>query len=100
MKITIDELIKDFYRLADEEGYFSCLCEHEIINEEDERNYYENILEITEKYIPNYKNFMGSQFFCEETTYEEKGQMLSSLCMENFREIFNGLVIKNGEKVC
>lgn len=99
MKITIDELIKDFYRLADEEGYFSCLCEHMNIIEEDEREYYENILEITEKYIPNYKDFMGSQFFEEDTSYEQKGQMLSSLCMENFREIFHGLIIKNGEKV-
>lgn len=99
MKITIDELVKDFYKLGDEEGYFSCLCEHCEITEKDEKEYYENILEITEKYIPNYEKFMGSQFFEEDTTFEEKGQMLSGLCLENFKEIFTELVIKNGEKV-
>lgn len=99
MKITINEIIKDLYTLADEEGYFSCLCEHYNVTEEDEKDYYTVMLEITEKYIPNYKKFMGSQYFKKETSYEQKGQMLSSLAMENFREIFNGLIANYQNKV-
>lgn len=98
MKITINELVNDLYALAEEEGYFSCLCEHSEVTLGDQKDYYYNILDITEKYIPEYEKFMGSQYFKKETTFEEKGQMLSGLAMENFREIFAGLVIKNGTK--
>lgn len=97
IKITLDELITDFYKLADEEGYFSCLCEHCEITKNDEIEYYNNILMIVEKYIPKYEKFLGSQYFKEETTYEQKGQMLSQLAMNNFKELFYGLATKNGE---
>lgn len=100
MKVTIDELINDFYKLAEEEGYLSCLCEYDVITEDDEKDYYYSILNITEKYIPEYETFMGSQYFKKETTFEEKGQMLSDLALQNFKEIFTGLVIKNGEPKC
>ena len=98
MKITANELLEDIYRLGSEEGYFSCLCEYNEIINDDEEEYYLNILDIVEKYIPNYEKYMPPNFFNKETSFEEKGQMLSDLGIENFKQIINGIIIKNGEK--
>ena len=92
MNISIKELFNDIYFLAQEEGYFSGICESSSITKADEINYFENMLEICSKYIPEYEKYIGNNFFNEKTSLEEKGKMLSELAEENFRQIIYGLV--------
>lgn len=92
MKISAKELFDDIYFLAQEEGYFSAICDLSSVTKTDEINYFENMLEICSKYIPEYKKFLPDNFNDETIALDTKGLMLSQLAEENFRQILNGLV--------
>ena len=87
MKFNIKEIFDDIYRLAEEEGYLTGVCECFNDTYELEYNYHENILEICSKYIPDYEKYLPEQYYDEDTNWEQKGKILSDLTEEVFREI-------------
>lgn len=97
MKITIKEVFDDLYELAYQEGYLSGICDSMDDTEDYEEEYHENVLNICQKYIPNYKNFVPEKYF-KETNWNDKGVILSHLTEENFREIIYGLMYQGGSK--
>ena len=50
------------------------------------------MVEMIEKYIPNYKRFVPTTYFLDETFDKNKAEILSSMLSENFKEIFYQLV--------
>ena len=90
IKLTIQEIVKDFYSLADMEGYLSCKAECFELNEEDKLQYLHLMEKLIQKYIPTYKKHLSDGYETLDT--HDKGLELSSMLDENFREIFYKLV--------
>lgn len=90
--LSIQEIVNDFYILAQEEGFLSGIHENGDYDADACESYYDKMLELAKKYIPNYKKYMSKGFFDESVNIEEKGLMLSQLLEENFKEIFYKLV--------
>ena len=53
IKLTIQEIVKDFYSLADMEGYLSGKAECFELNEEDKLQYLHLMEKLIQKYIPS-----------------------------------------------
>lgn len=90
--LSIQEIVNDFYSLAEEEGFLTGLAEVGACEEEDKKSYHNKMKEMIEKYMPNYKNHIDKRYFADDATEDEKGVILSTSLCENFREIFYGLV--------
>lgn len=90
IQLTIQEIVKDFYSLADMEGYLSGKAECYNLNDEDKIQYLHHMEKLITKYIPNYKEHVCDDF--EKLETYDKGLELSRMLDENFREIFYQLV--------
>ena len=90
--LSIQEIVNDFYCLAEEEGYLSGLAEVGCCEETDKELYHQKIKELIEKYMPNYLSKIDERYFADDASEDEKGVILSTKLTENFKEIFYGLV--------
>ncbi len=90
IKLTIQEIVKDFYKLADMEGYMSGLAECYELSEKNKDEYYYTMKEMIKKYIPTYKEYLSKEYKSLESY--NKGLELSSILYKNFEEIFYKLV--------
>lgn len=90
--LSIQEIVSDFYKLAEEEGFLSGLAEVGACEESDKEAYLYEMELLANKYIPNYEKFVNQRFFAEDATDDEKGVLLSKILCENFKEIFYKLV--------
>lgn len=91
IKLSIQEIVSDFYKLAEEEGFLSGLAEIGLANDNDLNHYHSIMLELIEKYIPDWKKSVDKKYF-SANTYDEKGIILSIMLYNNFKEIFYGLI--------
>lgn len=92
IELTIQEIVNDFYSLAEEEGYYTGLCEGFNLSDEDFIVYHEFMKELIEKYIPNYKKHIDKEYFDKDISESEKGCILSKMLIENFQKMFYNLV--------
>jgi len=95
MKVSIKEIFDDLYKLAQEDGYMSALCNFEP-NDDEIHEFFITNEEITLKYIPNYKKFIRKDF--DELDDYDKACALLELNIENFREIIYGLMYQGGKQ--
>ena len=92
IKLTIQEIVKDFYNLGEKEGYISGLSEGLKLKEKDLNSYHIFLKEMIDKYIPNWKEKIDKRYWEKECTTDEKGLIISSILYRNFTEIFYKLI--------
>ena len=90
--LSIQEIVSDFYKLAEEEGFLSGLAEVGACEESDKKAYLYEMELLANKYIPRYEEIVDKEFFAKDTTDDEKGILLSKILCEKFKEIFYKLV--------
>lgn len=91
IKLSIQEIVNDFYSLAEKEGYLNGLTEHYELNDKDKKEYHLFMKTLMNKYMPKWKSKIKKEYW--ETEYEdEKGLILSTTLYKNFKEIFCQLI--------
>lgn len=90
IQLTIQEIVKDFYMLAETEGYMSGRAECVDLVQQDMEMYFEFVENMIKKYIPNYKKHLDEKY--NKLDLHEKGLELSAILDKNFRTIFYQLV--------
>lgn len=91
IKLTIQEIVNDYYSLAETEGYLSGLAEVGCCEEKDKQIYHNNMKIMIDKYLPNWKDKIKKEYW-ESNEEDEKGIILSTILCKNFKEIFYQLV--------
>ena len=91
IKLTIQEIVNDFYNLAQEEGYLSGLGDCQGINKKNEMEYHYNMKDMIDKYIPNWNEKVDKEYF-SDISDADKGLILSTILTDNFKEIFYQLI--------
>ena len=91
IRLSIQEIVNDFYSLAEEEGYLSGLADSTSITDEDTKNYHNFMINLIDKYIPNWKNKIDESYWTEKSE-DGKGVIISTLLCKNFKEIFYKLI--------
>ena len=91
IKLTIQEIVKDYYNLAQEEGYLTGLAEAGYCNDSDKKEYHENMKNMIDKYLPTWKDKIDKRYW-ENIEEDEKGLILSTTLCMNFEKIFFQLV--------
>ena len=91
IKLSIQEIVNDFYSLGQEEGYLSGLTKNFELEEKDVINYHNFMIRLIDKYIPNWKDKIENNYW-ESNSFDEKGLILSTILFNNFKEIFCELV--------
>lgn len=92
IKLTIQEIVNDFYSLAETEGFLSGLAEVGCAEEKDLEDYHNKMIDLINKYLPNWKNKIDKRYFANNASNDEKGVILSTVLCKNFKEIFYGLI--------
>ena len=88
IKLSIQEIIYDFYSLGETEGYLTGLAEGFELSEKDIKTYFDFMKDMGKKYLP--KTF--DDYIKKENNDLENGMNLSNILYENFKEIFCQLV--------
>ena len=88
IKLSIQELIYDFYNLGETEGYLTGLSEAVILGEKEIDNYCKYIFNLSKKYLP--KTF--EKYIDENEEDIDNATKLSSILFKNFTEIFCKLI--------
>lgn len=91
IKISIQEIVNDYYRLAETEGFISGLAENGYCDEKYTTQYHNDMIELIDKYLPNWRNKIDNNYW-ESNKEDERGLILSTILDKNFREIFYQLV--------
>lgn len=92
IKLTIEEIIKDFYNLGEEEGYLTGLAEGLELENNDFKNYHNFMKNLIDKYLPTWRSKIKKEYWEENKTEYEKGLILSTELYKNFEYIFYQLV--------
>ena len=92
IRLTIQEIVNDYYSLAEEEGYLSGLAEVGCCEESDKESYHNKMKELIDKYLPSWRNKIDDKYWEKDTSEDEKGIILSTILCKNFKEIFYQLV--------
>ena len=92
IKLTIQEIVDDFYSLGEEEGYLTGLSTGLELTEKDTKKYHDYMIDLMNKYLPNWKTKIKKDYFDKEKNNIEKGMILSIELHENFKHIFYQLV--------
>lgn len=88
IKLSIQEIIYDFYSLGETEGYLTGLAEGFELSEKDIKTYFNFMKDMGKKYLPRTFN----DFIEKENNDLENGMNLSNILYENFKEMFCQLV--------
>lgn len=91
IKLSIQEIVNDFYSLAEYEGYMDGLADFEHITENDKVEYHGKMKDLCLKYLPDYLNLVKEEYE-KESDIGDKGLILSNLLVRNFKEMFYKLV--------
>lgn len=91
IKISIQEIVNDYYHLAETEGFLSGLAEIGYCDEKHTTQYHNDMIELIDKYLPNWRNKIDNNYW-ESNKEDERGLILSTILDKNFREIFYQLV--------
>ena len=91
IELSIQEIVQDFYNLAQEEGYISGLTANGDYPTDEIEKYRDFMIKMGKKYIPNILEKHVSEFFSEKEL-DEQGLEISGILEENFKEIFYKLV--------
>ena len=89
IKLTIQEIVDDFEKLIRYDEHLEVLFDNEKADKLEIEKFYNNIVEMIEKYIPNYKKHVEGDI--SEVNYENALKLYKML-YENFKEIFYKLV--------
>lgn len=91
IKLSIQEIVNDFYKLGETEGYLSGLASIGELCENDTKSYHEDMVDLIDKYLPNWKEKVNEKYWeCKQ--FDEKGLILSNILYNNFKEIFYALI--------
>lgn len=91
IKLTIQEIVKDFYCLGETEGFITGLAENDYINEKYLKEYHLIMKEMIDKYLPGWENKIDKEYW-ETNKIDEKGLILSTKLYKNFENIFYELI--------
>ena len=91
IRLSIQEIVSDFYSLGEKEGYINGLSENYELSEQDKDNYHNFMINLINKYIPNWKEKIKEKYWNSENV-DEKGLIISSILYDNFKTIFCELV--------
>lgn len=92
IKLTIQEIVADYEMLI---RYHECLdteFDFEKADQNEIDRFHRNMISLSEKYIPNYREHVSDDYFKGETPAFDKALELYCNLYENFREIFYRLV--------
>ena len=92
IKLTIQEMVLDFEQIIRTEEHINTLQDIDRLDNEDSKEFKDDMEVMVKKYIPNYKRHVPVHFFQKETSDLMKAEILSSMLRENFREMFYQLV--------
>ena len=92
IKLTIQEIVNDYYNLAETEGFLSGLAEANYCTEEDTIEYHNKMKDMINKYLPSWKKNINERYWANDASEDEKGVILSTVLCENFKEIFYQLI--------
>ena len=92
VKLTIQEIVSDYYSLAEKEGFISGLAEGYILTNNDKKIYHNFMKELMNKYLPNWKTKIGKKYWEDAKEEDDKGLILSGELNKNFKNIFYQLV--------
>lgn len=91
IQLSIQEIVQDFYNLAQEEGYISGLTTKGDYPANEIEKYRDFMIEMGKKYIPNIlEKHVSKKFWKKEM--DEQGLEISGILIDNFKEIFYKLV--------
>lgn len=88
IRLSIQEIVNDFYSLAEEEGYLTGLAEGIAITDNETKSYHNFMINMINKYIPNWKDKIEDDYWKDNLNETDKGVMLSTILCKNFKEIF------------
>lgn len=91
IKLTIQEIVNDFYSIGEENGYLTGLSENFSLSEKDKKSYHDYMKNMINKYIPDWKHKINKEYF-NTNELDEKGLIIHTLLYKNFKEIFEGLI--------
>lgn len=92
IKLTIQEIVKDFYSLGETEGFLTGLSTGLELSDKDTKEYHSYMKELMNKYLPKWEDVIDKKYFEKELDEVEKGMILSIELYENFKHIFYQLV--------
>lgn len=88
IKLTIKEIVVDFEKLVRHDERLDVLFDHKKAEKKQIGEFYNSMVEIAQKYIPNYEDHVGN---VDEVSYGN-ALKLYEILYENFREIFEKLI--------
>lgn len=89
VRLTMHEILIDFEKLVRSEEHLSVLIDLEKASNEDIDKFYNDLFEMTKKYVPNYRKFFSEDI--EKSNYENALKLFKML-YENFTEISDKLL--------
>lgn len=89
VRLTMHEILIDFEKLVRSEEHLSVLIDYEKATDEDIGKFYNDLLEMTKKYVPNYRKFFSRDI--EDASYDNALKLFKML-YENFTEISDKLL--------
>lgn len=92
IELSIQEMVKDFEEIVRYDERLGVLFDLEKASEKNINNFYKYMIFICKKYIPNYEDHLGDEYYSPSSTEYDNALMLYELLYENFKEIFYNLV--------
>ena len=92
IKLSIQQIVFDFESLIRAQEKVNTLKMTGSLYESDCIEYKNSMVDMAERYLPNYMQHIHSRFFSDETDELEKAGILATVLYENFKEIFYQLI--------
>ena len=92
IKLTIQEIVCDFERMVRHHERLDVHFDFEKADEGEIDEFHAEMLELMEKYLPDYEKHVPKDYLKEETPLFDKGLILYGELYRNFKEIFYQLV--------
>ena len=92
IKLSIQQIVFDFESLIRAQEKVNTLKMTGQLKNSDCIEYKNSMVDMAERYLPNYRKHIPSRFFSDETDELEKAGILATVLYENFKEIFYQLI--------
>ena len=92
IRLTIQEIVHDFEMLVRYHERLDVEFDFEKANQDEIDRFHTDMVSLSEKYLPNYREHVSDDYFKGETPAFDKALELYANLYENFREMFYQLV--------
>ena len=92
IQLSIQEIVSDFERMLRCHERLGAFFDFEKADNDEIIRFHDEMVELMDKYIPNYKQHLSEEYFNDKTPTFDRALELYGMLYRNFREMFYQLV--------